>query len=490
MAVTLIRLNPLWWAHLRLLGGPRRLWLVTIAYTCALTLGLVGFRRLNASQPLPQFCDIALYFMAGIQMLLLLLGGCSAVHRAVVRDLDSKMLESHRVSPMSGSSIALGYVIGPNLHILLVYLVGVMVGVVLIRLGTRGVQEWIYGNLLTLLVAFGAWSATFLLGVGPKKPVKPLPVLFVMGFCSPAFVVVPALGLVTGAYAGYVACFLMVGGSTASPASAAVLAVVTGWMSVAWLRAGVRKYRRPDLPAFDTISAMVLLVFWLLFGAVGAVVFVHVFGASAAKELSADLWVIVFATLLASMVVSLLPVGASGQTRCRIARGGRKEGFGDRIGAVTIPLWCAVFLTAFLAVCVVMENAAMTSVSRYVAMVIAMVASLVAVEELVVLRCAQGRHLLLAVLIFVGIFWALPPICDLIYQEHFTTTGFYPDSVFSAFGGVSPVGTIYALLEDGGMNVWPGLAFQVLLACVMSFLGYRTLRRIRKRRETPIPIQS
>ena len=56
------------------------------------------------------------------------------------------------------TDVILGYVVGPNLQILMMYALGTVVGSVMIRWGTVGVSTWLAGNLYMLLVAPMTWT--------------------------------------------------------------------------------------------------------------------------------------------------------------------------------------------------------------------------------------------------------------------------------------------------------------------------------------------
>lgn len=69
-----------------------------------------GRRRRGATPK--QFGGIALLILLGIQSVLLLIAGAGWVRRAVQRDFSSNMIDSHRLTPMTGWTAVFGYIIG------------------------------------------------------------------------------------------------------------------------------------------------------------------------------------------------------------------------------------------------------------------------------------------------------------------------------------------------------------------------------------------
>ena len=135
MAVAYFVPNSIWWVQLRLLGGARKVVVNGLAYAMVLTFAILVCRRIFSYMSTTQYCDAALSIMVIVQCLVLIAGGCNAIHRAVARDSSSKMAESHRVSPLSAGAVVVGYMIGPTLQILLFYSVGTAFGAVVIHWG-------------------------------------------------------------------------------------------------------------------------------------------------------------------------------------------------------------------------------------------------------------------------------------------------------------------------------------------------------------------
>ena len=74
--------------------------------------------------------------MLGIQAALLVLHGCNAIHRVLLRDYQTRMFESHRLTPMSNHAVVLGYLIGGGGHPLMMFGVNLVFGTILSFLGS------------------------------------------------------------------------------------------------------------------------------------------------------------------------------------------------------------------------------------------------------------------------------------------------------------------------------------------------------------------
>ena len=108
---------PMWRVQYQLLGGFRRLSAIVLVCAVVLVAGIFGLRRLGMPDPFTAVAGTALNFRTGIQVFLLILGGCQAVYRAMLRDHEGKMKESHRLTPMSNITVVLGYLFGSTLQI-------------------------------------------------------------------------------------------------------------------------------------------------------------------------------------------------------------------------------------------------------------------------------------------------------------------------------------------------------------------------------------
>lgn len=155
---------PVWQLQYQLLGGSRRLIALLVGSVAILTIAIVATHRLS-QMPFIRISRPVLMFLAGIQMFVTVLAGCNAIHRAMLRDYQSKMLESHRLTPMSNLAVVMGYLLGAPLHTIALFFVFTATGAVVSRFGGRPVDVWIFGNLLLLSGTMMLWSGAVFLGM-------------------------------------------------------------------------------------------------------------------------------------------------------------------------------------------------------------------------------------------------------------------------------------------------------------------------------------
>ena len=190
----------MWRVQYELLGGRRRMLAIAAICMIVLVAGSLGFREVVLHEPPAKVAGWMLNALASIQTIVVILGGCNAVYRAMLRDHDTKMIESHRLTPMSNMTVALGYLLGSTLQILVVFLVILTFGSVLTSLAGYSVVDWIYGNVFLLNGAVTLWSIVVLSGLHLSKPINPTPIMIgVAVLANVGVLALPAAGLPAGA---------------------------------------------------------------------------------------------------------------------------------------------------------------------------------------------------------------------------------------------------------------------------------------------------
>ncbi len=466
--------HPLIWLHYRLFG-PSKLWGYAAVWTVLLVGGTAGFRQLFRDQPAASFYDAELVVLTGLQFIILVAGGCSAIHRALVRDTTTRMLESHRVSPLRGFTVLTGYLFGPNLHLLVLFLLNVWFGSFVIMWGTKGVDTWLIGNVFLLAVVLLPWSATVLIGIGRQKPINPVGVLLVLFITSPLMGLSPGLGVFTGFLAHGAAGMLMVGDSRVGAGDALGLLVINTVVTAIWGRAAIRKYLRPDLPAFDTLRALGLMFVWWLASA--AVIVAQVLARdrnlTAFGEQIADLPLVCSGTSALSMLVALIPIIAVAHARTAAHPPATRRRGHVRLPPVFVPLICAILIVTFAFI----YNAGRQP-SAVVGLAVVIVACLTTAEALATRAYAVGKQPLMVLVLYVCLLWAAPVVLDAGYREGVAGVAWErPAPGPTVVRGLSPVGVMMEVFEPEGANVIPGVVLHALLAIVLCVLVYPRQRR-------------
>lgn len=295
-----MRSNPFWWLHSRLGGGSRTCWLLALGYVAiVLVFTTITYRFVSAPPgKVPDygpFYTVWLGVVSGAQAVLVLILLPSAIKRAVQRDYQTGMADSHRISPMSNWTIVLGFLGGPALQPLVIFVPGLVMGTIFaarcaatmgvgLKVGAQVfVGGWLVLQGLLLVVALLLSSLSLLSAVTVREgKFNILGLLIAASFLGGwvAILFVPGLALLSGAASASLLWSLLgkapALGSNASMISSTLLQIA---FAVLFLVAAGRKFRAPDRPVFTLPLSLVLTGLWGLTLVLG---FVHIGGASKA----------------------------------------------------------------------------------------------------------------------------------------------------------------------------------------------------------------
>lgn len=339
--------TPLWTLHYNLLGGHRRtLQFCTIYIMTAVAIWSL-FRHSLRDIPPAEFADGALRFLAAVQLALLILGGCGALHRAMLRDYESKMIESHRLTPLSNVTVILGYLFGPTIQMLSFFTINVFVGLALCAIAGAAPDLWILGNVLALLCAVMVWTLAVFFGIRLAKPTNPIAIVAIGSSLAAPMWGVPGLGLFSGVYVGFTAYSAMTGSLTFTPAAVSGIIFATLVLTVFWLLAGAARYRRPDLPALAGVRGLTLLSLWLVF-AFGGQAALMAQQASRIPALRTPEEIVLpwIALLIASILLALPAVSGSVACAFHRVRGTPLRDWSDRMPDFLITSIALLFIAA------------------------------------------------------------------------------------------------------------------------------------------------
>ncbi len=465
--------NPLWSCQLHILGGPRRMAVVATVYASVLVGLLLLFRMPFKDVPITGFAHEALKYLAGWHCLLVTLGGCAAISKALHRDHQTRMIESHRTSPMSGVTVALGYIIGPNLQILGILLVGAVVGVALVWIARDDMQLWIMSHVYLVMVVISVWSAAVFFGIGTSQRRSQFATVFGISAATigawlsiiPAFAVLSGMGSVLWCYG----MLLAVPGIERG--MGLVLGLALG-MSLFWIGSAARRFRHPFQSALNPLSAAVLVTIWVIVSAI--VTQVGPSNLGLLKNVF-SLRIAVWCVPLSALCIAPLPFAmAAIQRRSAIqSRAGRPAQSAARCWRWAV-IGVALFGLAELSVIGVSRvnpevNRVVQGMDASAWQVLLVSGTLGIFTACAVLESALmlfGKFLLGFVAIIS--LWVFPPIVDFVRTSLFETTG--PD--LGVLSGCSPAGMIALMALRGSDHVWVGLLVQ-LSSAVVAMLGAR-----------------
>ncbi len=480
----------MWRVQYQLLGGQRRTLTVVIVSAAALAIGLISARRMLGGQ----FAGVAvavLSTLGGIQAALLVLGGCGAIHRAVLRDHQSGMIESHRLSPMTNLSVVLGYLFGATLHVMTLVTMVALAGVAVSFVAGVPSTSWIYGNLFLFNGAVTLWAATLLLSVRQGKPVNPAGVLMVIAAMGILIVWVPGIALFLNVYSVMLGFVMLVPGLRVPPPAALV---VVGAVNVAftafWLSAAAVKYRRPDLPALNGGRGLALLLLGLLVATGGLEAYTRIdltrWTSFPDKDFAALQWI---STMLGTLI--LAGVAVAGSVRCRVlgTSGTALRGWADRLSPLLVAVVAATLIFVImaalgrsfwetLAVAARPRDGGASLASR--AWWLTAAACLLATVSLRSVLLA-GQRLLKSpgriVGFFVPVAWLGPPLADHIRAQMMSAG--WKELEFSWLMNCSPIGTMIVAWAPFSVRLLPGLLIQVGIMVALELAAWRLRPRTR-----------
>jgi len=446
--------------------------------------------------------------LAVAQIALLVLGGCGAVQRALTRDHVSRMLESHRLSPLSGSSVAFGYVFGAPMQFIVLFLITLIWGAARLRVAGLPVEGWIAGNLLLFATAAMYWSVAVCSGVGHAKPVNLLGIMLVSSVASAAVVLIPGLALVTGAYSISAAFMAMMGrfelnpptsvvaSTSLNPAHVGGLMLASLMWTMLWLSGAARRFRRPDRPAFDALWATVMLLTWLVLSGTSIAILEDVQRLQGELPHPRTQFVV---TLVLSLIWCALPLSGAGIDRARILKGARPGSWEERVSSRWLILAGTVLVCGVLAICKIRwvedNGVELTSalgrntLQSWALTAITMVLGLLALDGVLRIRYLTQARALGPASLYVIVAWLLPVAVDYArgVYAHWMDENPYAHTDFTLLLSCSPMGVMMKVWSKLSAPLLPGLAVQIIIAASLTALAVRAERRelARRRAERP-----
>jgi len=473
-----------------LLGGGRRFGAIGFGYLGLLVVASIALRRMMMNFPTAAVIDYLIQALGVAQCALLYAGGCNAIHRATLRDFQTRMNESHRLTPLSSAGVVLGYLLGSTLQIQLLFGIGLVYGALLSFLGTAQLGGWMFGSVLQLAGAAMLWSLMVLIGVGTNRPLNPGGILVVLSMLAvPMMFGLPGGAIFSGVYSATLG-FMAATGVSRVPA-AGILFSVMGSLTLAsfWIYVAAARYRRPDLPAFNAYRGMILLALWLLisFGSVAAYQYTTLTSmTSFGDEESLPVqWTI---TLIVSLIVAAIPMSGAVLSRRLVARGIAPRDWTDRIGDDTVALLTFILVASLSVLGAVFVVVALQWTPQLGSAAIPfrqwrpwlwtlaeIAVALLTVWTVVVIAVSRCRRPIVAIGTFLLFAWGFPPVIDLILAGTIRVSP-RDDFVFSALLVCSPGGAIAVIWSGNDAPIATGFVVQLVLALVMSLAAFRARR--------------
>jgi hypothetical protein len=480
---------PLWRVQFHLLGGARRMVGLASIYTVFALVTIFSVRRLMKSEPLPVVIDWLVTALTAIQLFVVFAGGCNAIHRATLRDFATKMSESHRLTPLSNLTVALGYLFGSTMQVELLFVINVLIGLGLMLVGGGSIAPWLYGNCFIFSGGVMLWSLMIFSGVGAKKPISPGGLLLGASMlASPTAAFLPGAALFLGAYSVILGFWSLSGSVTVTIGTLAMVGGVSLLLAAFWLYAAAAKYRRPDLPALNAGRGLLLLALWLALSSGGVVVFEWVIRTQmvsfADDSTARTQWI---AMLYASLAVGVIAVSGSVKARLLIESGTSPRNWTDRVSDITTAI-VAALLIAFVPAIVGFAAWSDFGLSPTLfpgltafplnwpgdSTVLACVLAMLTARAVLIMAHRTSRSASMIVGVFVLFAWVAPPTVD-FFRAQLTLSG-RGELDYTWLMACSPAGVFSAVWTPMQISIWPGLGVQLAVLLVLSWTAKRTAR--------------
>ncbi len=469
-----------------LLGKHSRVLGMSILYASALVVGFLVMLRLRRSQSIADVSSSAIYVITAVQSLFAILGGANAVYRAMLRDYESKMMESHRLTPMTNVSVSLGYTFGSTQQIMALLLVNLAFGSVMTVLADGSLPVWLLGNLLLFSGAITIWTMVVFSGMRLAKPISPSPLLVGVSLLAIPMTLFPGAGLLCGAYSVLLSGLIMTGSQPVGPAAAIVVGAVNIFFAIFWLLAASAKYRRPDLPALNAVRGLAFMVSWLTLATIGILVYDYVTKSTMRWAHEPN---IVLGQWIATMIGALL-IGAfimNGAVACGMAvrRGAAPRGWGDRVPHGLVAILITIAICMIMAACglslwknwLVVDGKLTLSAALYAwdFCLVACLTAMLSIRGWLIMVYAKAKKPKYGTVFVFLMLWCAPMGFDLLRAGY--ANNFQDEPQMSWLFACSPAGTIAAVWADMGLKLLPGILVQAAIAGLLSMVGWRYARK-------------
>ncbi|MEW6249159.1 MAG: hypothetical protein AB1716_00805 [Planctomycetota bacterium] len=252
-------------------GGVRQNVAVAVAFVM-LVVVITAIARSAAGPQDVRGVDVAMLTIVSIAQLgFVLLIAPGAIHKAVQRDIQTGLLDSHRLTPLTGLQLALGYLTGPTAQAALLFGTGLLLGGYFVfayaqywGIVASAVPAWFAGMAGALPLAFLVANTVLLTSLLSRGKINLLLFFILFGIVGGWVVirVVPGLALMFGVLTLFVLLDRM-----GAPALAGLDANVYAWtvllqlaLALTLLAANSRKLRYPHRPAFSFGLGLILLL--------------------------------------------------------------------------------------------------------------------------------------------------------------------------------------------------------------------------------------
>ena len=469
--------NALAWSQFRLKGGPRNL-LSVLALYIAIIGGLILISTRMDPSSVPQILATWTMILLGLQAGILLLLAPSVIRNAVRKDIDTGMIESHRLMPMTGVTAVVGYLTGPTVQAISLSAATFCLGLGTAATGGYRIVDWVGVNLVLGLFAACVWVVCVLLSVLGKNAFGVvIGVLFLVATGGGAVAsLFPGVTILAGPVLGGSIFGIVAGGATVSGIHLISLCLQLMIAGLCFL-AAARRYCRDDVPAFGRLLGMALVLAWVLASICGmsSASSLTIFPSMPTTEMT-DYRLV--ASILAGITVAFVPLAAAVLAE---GRWRRRRTLNDPalephpIAPVLIVLLASatlllmpLALASFNTTQSPLPNATLLTAALFVT-----VTALLQARYLLGMLYRLGFAPTFCIAIWVVLTWGVPPLLDLMWTA--TERGSEARDAL-LLPTWSPAGLLLASLDTNHTNWISGPLVQTLTTATLAAVYHVTNR--------------
>jgi hypothetical protein len=343
--------NPIFYAQYHSRGGTRNTGIVCAVYA----LAIAGLIWATSDHTDPRRTADALQGwlvgLLGLQLLTLLMYGSLRVSTSVRGDINSKLIESHRLMPLPPAAAVVGYVLGAPIQALAVAAVNVVVGTVLCPMAGISVGNWLVANAMLLAFSLMMWVVTATMAMVSRGGfgLVALALTLSLFLGGRALDLLPGLAVLIAPLVGRTVFDLKgaaAGGADAAFAYACAL-VAQGLLAALFFSAAARKCRSSDMPAFNVSLGLMLLAAVVAISAAGTA-FHDAFIIPYWRTDNSEERTRFVASVIVAMLLMILPLAASARARTDWTRQGPTPSQRRRPAATLLVMAAAVGLVCIL----------------------------------------------------------------------------------------------------------------------------------------------
>jgi hypothetical protein len=474
--------NPIFYSQFRIRGGWKTIISVAVLYGLVIG-GLIG---LSAHETRPMAYSSAMFgwldVLLALQVFFLLIFGSARVSGAVRNDVTGKIIESHRLMPLSAFSAIIGYITGAPVQALSLALVNVIIGLFAAESAGFALERWITANAMLAAFALFLWAITVQLAFAIRGGFLLVVIALAIAVFSSGttMVLLPALSVLTCPLLGRSVFNLQASLTDITfPFVAALLSQFI--LGMIFIAAAMRKYRLPDAAGFNAPLGLLLLAAWTATSLLGMVFLKEFVPPYFFRDMSNIELTQFIATIVASMLLAIVPIASS----ARANRDYHRDRIAGSIRRPPLSTWITTLL-AFALICAFLKFPPPTQAlekSTLIQTALILLASLGSLALLFRWGYLVTSKLWIIAVIWLVLLWILPLVGDAIHRAF----SIQQDSSLGIVATLSPIGALILTWDNRKISAVPGIAFQFAMALLPATLYFNTARRIARKTNTPAP---